>query len=128
MPASKSDILALARSGFTAKQIATILNEDVTENQPDHVLMPDVKKAAEIMKENAPVPAAAGAAVPDPVADNDNGTVNVGKNLVDAMNAKFDQMIQLMQMQNVSNSQMPQKQSVEDILGSIINPPGMENE
>lgn len=106
MPANKADILALAKAGFSAKQIATILNDDLNGDSP------------------APAPQP----VPQPEPENksENKNENVNDNAFQLMNQKFDQMIQLMQAQNLANSQQPKQESVDDIIASIINPKGSE--
>lgn len=106
MAANKADILALAKAGFSAKQIATILNEKLDGDSP------------------APVPQP----VPQPEPENksENKSENLNDNAIQMMNQKFDQMIQLMQAQNLANSQQPKQESVDDIIASIINPKGSE--
>ena len=106
MAVNKADVLALAKAGFNAKQIATILNENLDGGSP------------------APVPQP----VPQPEPENksENKSENVNDNAIQLMNQKFDQMIQLMQAQNLANSQQPKQESVDDIIASIINPKGSE--
>ena len=106
MAVNKADVLALAKAGFNAKQIATILNEKLDGDSP------------------APVPQP----VPQPEPENksENKSENVNDNAIQLMNQKFDQMIQLMQAQNLANSQQPKQESVDDIIASIINPKGSE--
>lgn len=106
MAVNKADVLALAKAGFNAKQIATILNEKLDVDSP------------------APVPQP----VPQPEPENksENKSENVNDNAIQLMNQKFDQMIQLMQAQNLANSQQPKQESVDDIIASIINPKGSE--
>lgn len=106
MAVNKADVLALAKAGFNAKQIATILNEKLDGDSP------------------APVPQP----VPQPEPENksENKNENVNDNAIQLMNQKFDQMIQLMQAQNLANSQQPKQESVDDIIASIINPKGSE--
>lgn len=114
MAASKADILALAKAGFSAKQIATILNEKLDGDSP------------------APAPAPVPQPEPKPAPENkdENKGENKGEsnndNMIQMMNQKFDQMIQLMQAQNLANSQQPKQESVDDIIASIINPKGSE--
>ena len=106
MAVNKADVLALAKAGFNAKQIATILNEKLDVDSP------------------APVPQP----VPQPEPENksENKNENVNDNAIQLINQKFDQMIQLMQAQNLANSQQPKQESVDDIIASIINPKGSE--
>ena len=106
MAVNKADVLALAKAGFNAKQIATILNEKLDGDSP------------------APVPQP----VPQPEPENksENKNENVNDNAIQLINQKFDQMIQLMQAQNLANSQQPKQESVDDIIASIINPKGSE--
>lgn len=108
MPANKSDILALAKAGFSAKQIATILNDDLTGDLP------------------APAPAPQPVPQPEPKPEPEIKNDNTSDNAIQLMNQKFDKMIQLMQMQNLANSQQPKQESVDDIIASIINPKGSE--
>lgn len=106
MPASKAEILALAKAGFNAKQIATILNEDLNGDKPAPVPQPKPE--------------------PEPENKDENKGENNSDNMIQMMNQKFDQMIQLMQAQNLANSQQPKQESVDDIIASIINPKGSE--
>ena len=106
MAAKTADILALAKAGFNAKQIATILNEKLDVDSPAPVPQP--------------VPQ------PEPKPEAENKSENVSENAIQMMNQKFDQMIQLMQAQNLANSQQPKQESVDDIIASIINPKGSE--
>ena len=106
MAVNKADVLALAKAGFNAKQIATILNENLDGGSP------------------APVPQPA--PQPEPENKGENKSENVSDNAIQMMNQKFDQMIQLMQAQNLANSQQPKQESVDDIIASIINPKGSE--
>ena len=110
MPANKNDILALAKAGFNAKQIATILNEDLNGNLP--------------LPSPSPVPQPEPKHEPEPEPENKSGITS--DNAIQLMNQKFDQMIQLMQAQNLANSQQPKQESVDDIIASIINPKGSE--
>lgn len=106
MAANKADVLALAKAGFNAKQIATILNEKLDGDSPVPVPQP----------------------VPQPETENkgESKNENANDNAIQMMNQKFDQMIQLMQAQNLANSQQPKQESVDDIIASIINPKGSE--
>ena len=106
MAANKADILALAKAGFNAKQIATILNEKLDTDLPAPVPQPMPQ--------------------PEPKPEPENKSENVNDNAIQLMNQKFDQMIQLMQAQNLVNSQQPKQESVDDIIASIINPKGSE--
>ena len=110
MPANKADILALAKAGFSAKQIATILNEDLRDVLPGEKPVPVPQPKPEHEPENK----------------GENKSENVSENAIQMMNHKFDQMIQLMQAQNLANSQQPKQESVDDIIASIINPKGSE--
>lgn len=120
MAASNADILTLAKAGFNARQIAVILGETDNKNEAEHVLTPDAKTLAENLKGASPSP------TPDPKADAkaDAKDENNNNDLIEAMNAKFDQMIQLMQAQNLKDSQQPKQESVDDIIAEIINPKG----
>lgn len=106
MAANKTDILALAKAGFTAKQIAVLLNEDLNLNLPAPSPQPKPE--------------------PEPENKSENKSENASDNAIQMMNQKFDQMIQLMQAQNLANSQQPKQESVDDIIASIINPKGSE--
>ena len=106
MPASKSDILALAKAGFNAKQIAVLLNDN--------------------LELDSPAPAPQPVPQPEPENKSENKNENTNDNAIQLMNQKFDQMIQLMQAQNLANSQQPKQESVDDIIASIINPKGSE--
>ncbi len=108
MAASKADILTLAKAGFSAKQIATILNENLKEN----------------LDGEPPVPTPVPVPKPEGKSESKNESENNNENAFQLMNQKFDQMIQLMQAQNLMNSQQPKQETIEDIMASIIDPNG----
>lgn len=104
------DIVALAKSGFTAEQISKLAahesrsekrNVQEQEKEPENVNVPTP----------APVPVPTPAPVPAPTPAQ-----------MDATAQKLDSILALMQEQNLRNAQMPKQETAEDIIASIINP------
>lgn len=101
-----NDIITLANAGFNANQIAKILE---IANAPAPVPTPPAQPAplpAPVPVQSAPVPAQpAPANAPDYILDA------IGK-----IDARLNQMA-------IQNSRMPERQTTDDILAEIINPP-----
>ena len=104
------DIVALAKSGFTAEQISKLAahesrsekrNVQEQENEPEKV--------------NVNVPAPAPAPVPTPAPAPAPAQM-------DATAQKLDSILALMQAQNLMNAVMPKQETAEDIIAQIINP------
>lgn len=98
---TRDDILALARAGFTADQIAALAAAPAPATAP--------APAAAPAPVTAPAPAAAPAA--DPMLQ-----------LMQQVGA----LTQAVQSSNLLNSQQPKPQTADDILAAIIRPPRPE--
>ena len=97
----REDVLTLARAGFTAQQIAAL---------------------ADIQPAPAPDPAPAPAPAPTPEA-----APAVNPDLVQKFIDRLDGLENAMQKNALLNSQQTfQEESADQILASIINPPGVE--
>lgn len=106
-----SDIIALARAGFTAQQIAQMAQVEAA-SQPAPASAPQPAPAsqpAQAITQPAPVPATA-QQTPDQFT---------------AILAEMQTLKQTMQAQNRQNAELipPAPQSAQDILSSIIAPP-----
>lgn len=102
-----SDIIALARAGFTAQQIA-----QMSQAEP----APVQQEPAPVQQEPAPAPATQ---EPTPAPDQ-----------LTAILAEMQTLKQTMQAQNRQNAELipPAPQSAQDILSSIIAPPKKNGE
>ena len=98
-----SDIIALARAGFTAQQIA-----QMAQAEPAPAPVTQEPAPAPVPQEPAPAPA------PQPAPDQ-----------LTAILAEMQTLKQTMQAQNRQNAELipPTPQSAQDILTSIIAPP-----
>lgn len=94
---TNEDVLALARAGFTAQQIAAL--GQVTTPSPSP----------------SPSPATATA--------TDNGT---GMDANDVVQKAANQIVTQLQALGINQSNQPPVQTTNDILASIINPPNKE--
>ena len=101
------DILALANAGFTADQIARF----------DAAL----KAEPEVAANNTP--AQEKAEEPKQEAAQEQPKANPEADMMKAMMDRFDALTQQMQQAAIRGSEQPPKQSVDDILASVINPP-----
>lgn len=97
-----SDIIALARAGFTAQQIAQM-------SQAEQVPQEQAPAPAPAVEQQEPVPA----------------TVQQTPDQLSAILAEMQTLKQTMQAQNRQNAELipPAPQSTQDILSSIIAPP-----
>ena len=107
-----SDIIALARAGFTAQQIAQMSQEEQVTQEPAPA--PVTQEPAPVKQEPAPVPQE-----PAPAPDQ-----------FSAILAEMQTLKQTMQAQNRQNAELipPTPQSAQDILSSIIAPPKKNGE
>lgn len=105
------DILALANAGFTADQIARF----------DAALKAEPEVAAN--NTPAPAPAQEKAEEPKQEAAQEQPKANPEADMMKAMMDRFDALTQQMQQAAIRGSEQPPKQSVDDILASVINPP-----
>lgn len=100
------DIIALAGAGFSKQEIIKIAG---TVSTPSPAPAPI----------QTPTPASAPASAPVPAQDVFNQRMGVLDN-------RLDEITKLIQVGNLSNSQIPEPPTTEDMLASIINPKGVE--
>ena len=98
------DIIALAGAGFSKQDIIKIAG---TVSAPAPI--------------QTPTPASAPASVSAPVPAQDVFNQRMG-----VLDNRLDEITKLIQVGNLSNSQIPEPPTTEDILASIINPPVKE--
>lgn len=111
-----SDIIALARAGFTAQQIAQMSQTEQVPQEPTPAPVP---------QEPAPAPApAVEQQEPAPA------IVQQTPDQLSAILAEMQTLKQTMQAQNRQNAELipPTPQSAQDILSSIIAPPKKNGE
>ena len=102
------DIIALAGAGFSKQDIIKIAG---TVSAPAPVPAP--------IQTPTPAPAPASVSAPVPAQDVFNQRMGVLDN-------RLDEITKLIQVGNLSNSQIPEPPTTEDMLASIINPPVKE--
>lgn len=100
------DIIALAGAGFSKQDIIKIAG---TVSAPAPVPAPI----------QTPTPASAPVSAPVPAQDVFNQRMGILDN-------RLDEITKLIQVGNLSNSQIPEPPTTEDMLASIINPPVKE--
>lgn len=98
------DIIALAGAGFSKQDIIKIAG---TVSAPAPI--------------QTPTPASAPAPVSAPVPAQDVFNQRMG-----VLDNRLDEITKLIQVGNLSNSQIPEPPTTEDMLASIINPPVKE--
>ena len=110
-----NDVIALSRAGFTSEQIAQMAVAE--QQQPAPAADPEPAAPA-APAQPAPAPAAPAAPAPNNQASFDA--------IMAAIGGLKTQLLQ----QAIQNSQQPaqQRQSAEDMLASIINPPTAAND
>lgn len=108
------DIVALAKSGFTAEQIAKLAAH---ESRHEKGSAQEQEKEPEKANVNVPSPVPTPAPVPVPTPAPVPNPVQM-----DATAQKLDSILALMQEQNLRNAVMPKQETAEDIIASIINP------
>jgi hypothetical protein len=101
-----NDIIALAGAGFSKQDIIKIAG---TVSAPAPIQTPTPTSA----------PASAPVSAPVPAQDVFNQRMGVLDN-------RLDEITKLIQVGNLSNSQIPEPPTTEDMLASIINPPVKE--
>lgn len=104
------DIIALAGAGFSKQDIIKIAGT-VSAPAPAPIQTPASAPAP------APVP------VPAQVPGNTQDVFNQRMGVLDN---RLDEITRLIQVGNLSNSQIPEPPTTEDMLASIINPPVKE--
>lgn len=108
------DIIALAGAGFSKQDIIKIAG---TGSIPTPTPAP---ATAPIL---TPTPASAPAPVPAQVPGNTQDVFNQRMGVLDN---RLDEITRLIQVGNLSNSQIPEPPTTDDMLASIINPPVKE--
>lgn len=110
------DIIALAGAGFSKQDIIKIAG---TGSVPTPTPAP---APAPIL---TPTPASAPASVPVP-AQVPGNTQDVFNQRMGVLDNRLDEITRLIQVGNLSNSQIPEPPTTNDMLASIINPPVKE--
>lgn len=107
-----SDIIALARAGFTAQQIAQMSQAEQVPQEPAPAPVTQEPTPAPVQQEPAPAP------------------VQQTPDQLSAILAEMQTLKQTMQAQNRQNAELipPTPQSAQDILSSIIAPPKKNGE
>lgn len=108
------DIIALAGAGFSKQDIIKIAG---TGSIPTPTPAP---APAPIL---TPTPASAPVSVPAQVPGNTQDVFNQRMGVLDN---RLDEITRLIQVGNLSNSQIPEPPTTDDMLASIINPPVKE--
>lgn len=108
------DIIALAGAGFSKQDIIKIAG---TGSIPAPASAP--------IQTPTPTPASAPAPVPVP-AQVPGNTQDVFNQRMGALDNRLDEITRLIQVDNLSNSQIPEPPTTNDMLASIINPPVKE--
>ena len=103
------DIIALAGAGFSKQDIIKIAG---TVSAPAPAPAPIL----------TPTPASAPAPVPVP-AQVPGNTQDVFNQRMGVLDNRLDEITRLIQVGNLSNSQIPEPPTTDDMLASIINPP-----
>lgn len=106
------DIIALAGAGFSKQDIIKIAGT-VSAPAPAPAPIPTPTPAS------APAPVSVPAQVPGNTQDVFNQRMGVLDN-------RLDEITKLIQIGNLSNSQIPEPPTTDDMLASIINPPVKE--
>lgn len=106
------DIIALAGAGFSKQDIIKIAGT---------VSTPAPAPAPAPAPIQTPTPASAPAPVSVPVPAQDVFNQRMG-----VLDNRLDEITKLIQVGNLSNSQIPEPPTTEDMLASIINPPVKE--
>lgn len=110
------DIIALAGAGFSKQDIIKIAGTGsitAPAPAPAPILTP------------TPTPASAPAPVPVP-AQVPGNTQDVFNQRMGVLDNRLDEITRLIQVGNLSNSQIPEPPTTNDMLASIINPPVKE--
>lgn len=110
------DIIALAGAGFSKQDIIKIAG---TGSIPTPTPAPT---PAPIL---TPTPASAPASAPVP-AQVPGNTQDVFNQRMGVLDNRLDEITRLIQVGNLSNSQIPEPPTTDDMLASIINPPVKE--
>lgn len=112
------DIIALAGAGFSKQDIIRIAGTGST---------PAPTPAPAPAPIQTPTPASAPAPVSAPVpAQVPGNTQDVFNQRMGVLDNRLDEITRLIQVGNLSNSQIPEPPTTNDMLASIINPPVKE--
>ena len=110
------DIIALAGAGFSKQDIIKIAGTgSISTPTPAPAPAPIL----------TPTPASAPASVPVP-AQVPGNTQDVFNQRMGVLDNRLDEITRLIQVGNLSNSQIPEPPTTDDMLASIINPPVKE--
>ena len=112
------DIIALAGAGFSKQDIIKIAG---TGSIPTPTPTPTPAPAP--IQTPTPAPAPAPVPVPAQVPGNTQDVFNQRMGVLDN---RLDEITRLIQVGNLSNSQIPEPPTTDDMLASIINPPVKE--
>lgn len=107
------DIIALAGAGFSKQDIIKIAGTGS---------IPAPAPAPAPAPIQTPTPASAPAPVPVP-AQVPGNTQDVFNQRMGVLDNRLDEITRLIQVGNLSNSQIPEPPTTDDMLASIINPP-----
>lgn len=129
MSYSIDDIITLTKAGFTAEQI-TALSGTVTKNQETEVKKPENNEQIDKLTQsiNILIGKLTPAEEPENKQDSENKQ-NSDNKQNDAINdtlSKLNAAIEKMQNSNIVHTEQPKKESTDDILAQIINPPRKE--
>lgn len=108
------DIIALAGAGFSKQDIIKIAGTGS---------IPTPTPAPAPAPIQTPTPASAPVSVPAQVPGNTQDVFNQRMGVLDN---RLDEITRLIQVGNLSNSQIPEPPTTDDMLASIINPPVKE--
>ena len=114
------DIIALAGAGFSKQDIIKIAG---TGSIPTPTPAPAPAPILTPTPASAPAPAPAPVPVPAQVPGNTQDVFNQRMGVLDN---RLDEITRLIQVGNLSNSQIPEPPTTDDMLASIINPPVKE--
>lgn len=103
------EVVALSKAGFTAEQIG----------QMSQAQSQEPKQKPEITPETQPKQTPKVKAPPEP----ETKTTPETPNPIDALMQQVANLTKTVQANAINNTQLPQGESAEDILASIINPP-----
>lgn len=112
------EIISLANAGFNAKQIATLASMSVETPAPAPAPAPTPAPAPAPAQDPAHAPAPAPAQVQLPA----SATLPTN---TDQMQAMFNSLIR---SASIAYSEQPARETADDVLASIINPPTMKEE
>lgn len=98
-----SDILTLARAGFSRAEIAELLKDEQPAPAPEPQPEPEPAPQPEPQPQPSPAP-----------------------DMLGQILSRFDQMQKEMQDLAIKNSQQPKQETADDILAAIIRPPRKE--